>query len=490
MKNLIRIIAVLLCVAICSLSFAACDKDTTSSDQSADNSSAELTSSDTSSKGDEADLTKPEQVMFDNKDDTYWKPEKEEGGSIEFSFESEKSFNSITFKEFDDEITDFFVEIKKDGEWVEILHADEMRVRTCILDKTYTAKDVRLTVSKPADQLDCGVSEMLFEEKGKIDGTNNIRNVGYYTASRLDKMREDNFDELKYLTDVILFDFGSWDKNGNFIWSETYNEEFLQDTLAELKEVLGGRKINMWFCLQNYHKASTENTGELFKTESSRKNLTKFAIDICKKYGFIGVDIDYEYPTNSSGYGDVAWSQYDLFLNYAAKELHKNGLKLSCAMYPSKVALSKETVSGIDFINIMSYDMHGFDEKLRMNSRFFVCQYSLDYFVGLGFKPEQLTLGLPFYCRIYDGTTSQGGGGYKWIINRFRGGINNWINRVDTGSQVFSFNSPDMIRDKTYFAMENQMAGVFCWCMGSDVGHDDPRSLSLTVGKTIERFSK
>ena len=117
-------------------------------------------------------------------------------------------------------------------------------------------------------------------------------------------------------------------------------------------------------------------------------------------------------------------------------------------------------------------------------------QYSLDYFVGLGFKPEQLTLGLPFYCRIYDGTTSQGGGGYKWIINRFRGGINNWINRVDTGSQVFSCNSPDMIRDKTYFAMENQMAGVFCWCMGSDVGHDDPRSLSLTVGKTIERFSK
>ncbi len=490
MKSILRFIAVLLCVAICTLSFAACNKDNTESDQSADNSSAELTSSDTSSKGDEAAAVKPEQVMFDNNEETYWKPDGEEGGSVEFSLDAEKTFNSITFKEFGDEITDFFVEIKENGNWVEILHADEMRVRTCILDKTYTAKDVRLTVSRPADKPDCGVSEMAFEEKGKLEGTKNFRNLGYFPVHTLEKVRSNNYDELRYLTDVIFFGLGSWDKNGNFIWSETYNEEYLKSTLAEVKAFYGDKKVNFWFCLQNYHKESTENTGELFKTEASRKKLTQFSIDICKKYGFVGVDIDYEYPTDSSGYGDVAWSQYSLFLNYAAKELHKNGLKLSSAMYPNKVALSAETIAVMDHINIMSYDMQAYDTKSRMHSRFFVAPYSLDYFTGLGFKPEQLLLGLPFHSRYYDGATSHSHAGYAWVIDRFRGGISNWINHVDTGTYDYSFNGPNMIRDKTYFAMENGMGGVFNWSLGSDVSHKDSRSLSLMTAKTIERFSK
>lgn len=483
MKSIIKLIAVMLCVVIGALSFAACEKtDVTPS--SSETQSGDLASSDTNSKENEMNVTKPESVMFDNDLNTFWKPSNIESDSIEFSFDEEKTFNSISFVEQDDIVTDAFVEIKKDGEWVEIFHSDELGTRTAILDKTYTAKDVRLTISMMEES--GGICELSFEEKGKIEGTENFRTLGYYTASRIEWARETNFDELKGVTDLILFDYGSWDKNGNFIWSETYNEEFLQKTLKELEEILDGRKVNLWFCLQNYHKASTTDTKELFATEASIKKLTKFSIDICKKYGFAGVDIDYEYPM-----GEVAWSNFDKFLNYAAKELHKNDLKLTAAMIAGmNTTISAETASLMDYVNIMAYDLQGKDTKRMRASAFKACQDSFDYFTNLGFKPEQMMLGLPYHMRFYDGTKSMGDAGYKKAINRWRGGLKGWMNSASIPTGTYSFNGPEMIKDKTYFAMANGMSGVFNWCVGSDIPHTDPRSLSLSVMNTIERFSK
>ena len=479
MKSIIRLIAVMLCVTLGALSFAACNGNEVSDDTSSSASSPAENNSPNAQN-----TVKPEVVMFDNDINTFWSPENYESDSIEFSFENEKTFNSISFVEKGDIVTDAFVEIKKDGEWVEIFHSDELGTRTAILDKTYTAKDVRLTVSLMEES--GGISELSFEEKGKIEGTENFRTLGYYTASRIEWARENNFDELKGVTDLILFDYGSWDKNGNFIWSETYNEEFLQKALKELDEILGGRKVNLWFCLQNYHKESTTDTKELFATEESIKKLTQFSIDICKKYGFAGVDIDYEYPM-----GEVAWANFDKFLNYAAKELHKNNFKLTAAMIAGmNTTISPETAALMDYVNIMAYDMQGKDTKRMRSSAFKTCQYSFDYFTNLGFKPGQMMLGLPYHMRFYDGTKSTGDAGYKKAVNRWRGGLKGWMNSASIPTGTYSFNGPEMIKDKTYFAMANGMSGVFNWCIGSDVAHTDSRSLSLSVMNTIERFSK
>ncbi len=476
MKSLIKSIALMLCICIGIVSIAGCK----GSDKN--DSSSKVDTSNTNSSPEKEDGTHPADVMFDNNNETLWVPDKLENASIEFSLKEEKTFNSIQFVEEGDIITDCFIEIKQDGEWVEIFHSDEMGNRLAILDKSYTAKDMRLTVSMLEES--GGVCEMSFEEKGKIAGTNNFRTLGYYTASRIEWARQTNFDELKGVTDLILFDFGSWDKNGNFIWSEKYDEEFLKATLEELDEILGGRKVNLWFCLQNYHKASTTHTKELFATEASRKKLTQFSIDICKKYGFAGVDIDYEYPS-----GADAWSNFDKFLNYAAKELHKNGLKLSAAMAAGMgTTVSPETASLMDYVNIMSYDRHGPDKKRLRNSRFAVCQNDLDYFIELGFKPEQLLLGLPYHMRYYDGTTSTGDAGYKKAVGRWRDALKPWMNQASIPSGVYTFNGPEMVKDKTYFAMSHGMSGVFNWCVGLDVAHTDSRSLSLSVMNTVERF--
>ena len=73
MKSIIKLIAVMLCVVIGALSFAACEKtDVTPS--SSETQSGDLASSDTNSKENEMNVTKPESVMFDNDLNTFWKP--------------------------------------------------------------------------------------------------------------------------------------------------------------------------------------------------------------------------------------------------------------------------------------------------------------------------------------------------------------------------------------------------------------------------------
>ena len=422
--------------------------------------------------------------MFDGNVNTYWSPYKTETSAVEFSLKTEKTFNTLTFTEYRGYITDYIVEIKQSDEWVQIYRQDEMGKRTGVLDKTYTASEFRLTVTMSDER--GGIAEMNVGLYGKVISADKFSNVGYYTASRLDKIRENNFSELNGLTDIIFFDFGSWDKNGNFLWGSMnteYDEAFLRKMLEETDTALNGRSVRKWFCLQNYNKASTADTSELFASEESRKKLAEFAVKICEDYGFYGVDIDYEYPQFSKTNPDLAWSNYDKFLKTAADALHAKGYKLSTAFAPQGVKISAETVSKIDKVNIMAYDML---DSLGRHSSYALLNTSVVYFTELGFKKSQLVMGLPYYTKT---TTNAGGQGWNWVINRWRNAVKPWTNSAYTNTYVFYFNGPYMIRDKVFYSMNNQLGGVFCWCMGTDIQSSDSRSLSRVASETIVRFS-
>ena len=418
--------------------------------------------------------------MLDGDESTYWSPYKTETSTVEFSLEKAQTFNAISFKEHRNYVTDYIIEAKLSGEWVQIYRQDEMGTRTGILDKTFTAKDFRLTLTLSDER--GGISEITFsEEKAKsID----FVNVGYYTASRLDRIRANSFSELKGLTDIILFDFGAWNKDGEFVWSSEYDEEYLKATIEEVHRELNGEPIRIWFSLQNYHKASTTDQVELFATEEVRQRLADYAVELCQKYDFYGIDIDYEYPQYSKIDPVLAWSNYDKFLKLAADTLHKAGYKFSAAMSPISVKLSKETVEAIDRVNIMAYDLIDSNGRHSSYARANMC---VVYFTDLGFKPSQLILGLPFYTKT---TTNEGGQAYYWIVNRWRGAIKPWVNSAYTNRYVFHFNGAYLIRDKVFYSINNNLGGVFCWCVGSDVPDTDSRSLSLSVEETIKRFTK
>lgn len=423
--------------------------------------------------------------MFDGDTTTYWSPYKTETSSVEFSLKKEKTFNTVIFTEYRSYITDYILEAKQSGKWVQIYRQDEMGKRTGVLDKTFTAKDFRLTLTLSDER--GGIAEIDFALEEGLVSKDSFSNVGYYTASRLERIRANNYAELKGLTDIILFDFGSWDKNGDFLWgsmNSLYDEEFLEEMLKESEEVLNGRPIRIWFSLQNYNKASTADTAELFATAEARNKLADFAVSLCEKYGFYGIDIDYEYPQYSKTAPDTAWANYDKFLKTAADKLHAKGYKLSAAMAPARVSLSKETVKAIDKVNIMAYDILDSNGK---HSSYALVSRSVTYFTDLGFEKSQLVMGLPYYTKT---TTNQGGQPWYWVINRWRNAVKPWVNSAYTNKNVFYFNGPYLIRDKVFYSMKQELGGVFCWCMGCDIPQSDSRSLSLVTKETIERFTK
>lgn len=404
---------------------------------------------------------------------------------MEFSLKEEKTFNTVSFIEHRSYITEYILEAEQSGKWVQIYRQDEMGERTGVLDKTFTAKKFRLTLTMSDER--GGVAEIGFALEEGLVSSDSFSNVGYYTASRLEKIRENGYAELKGLTDVILFDFGSWDKNGNFLWGSMdaeYDEEFLVEMLEETKQVLNGKPIRIWFSLQNYNKDTTDDTSELFATAEVRNRLADFAVNLCEKYGFYGIDIDYEYPHNSKTDPNAAWANYDKFLKTAADKLHAKGYKLSAAMAPSNVSLSKDTVKAIDRVNIMAYDL--LDANGNFSS-YALLSRSVTYFTDLGFEKSQLVMGLPYYTKT---TTNQGGQPWYWVINRWRNAVKPWVNSAYTNTYVYYFNGPYLIRDKVFYSMKQGLGGVFCWCMGCDIPQSDSRSLSLVTEETIKRFTK
>ncbi len=423
-------------------------------------------------------------AMFDGNDDTYWLADKEDPVTFEFSSEKELLFNALKFREYGNYLSEFVLEIKQGDSFKEICRLDEMGVRTTILDENYTASDFRLTVTMK--NATGGISEMEFITADKVENTEDFRNVGYFCTSSLESIRESSYDKISGYTDIILFDYGSWNEKGEFLWGSMYekiNEEHLAETLKEIRSLKGTKDLRIWFCLQNYDKANDEDTERLFKTNASRENLANFAVNLCKKYGFYGIDIDYEYPGSAS-----AWQNYDAFLSICADKLHQNGYKFSCALSSWGVKLTPETAVKIDFVNVMAYDYFNFGDD--RHSSYAIGQHCLTYFTEIGFKPEQLVLGIPFYRRTMD-ATHQHGGGYNTIAERWRKGVKPWVNVVTNKTWTYYFNGPNMVRDKVYFAMSNNMGGVFCWSMRNDIANNNPyglASLGQTVIDTIDRF--
>lgn len=447
--------------------------------------------------------------MMDNDVNTYISVSCDEDTVIEFTLDEPTTFNTVKFTEYINTTHGSYIKYYKleavlgsNAEYTEIYRQDEMGNRIGVVNQTYTAQKFRLTAR--ASNIGGGIAEISFANDTGYD-TANFRNVVYYTASRLPEVVATGYNEVMDATDIILFDYGAWEADGSFTWSTIYTETEMAKNLETLKEAIGEEKYNslrIWFCLQNYNRATVTDTATLFTTEASRKKLADFSLDLCKKYGFYGVDIDYEFPER--GYEDFNdennaqraknWSNFSEFLVLAGDILHAEGYKLSAAMGPFYVQLSNAAVQAIDAVNVMTY---GLVDNMGGYGRF--CTYqtvqrSIDYFTGKGFDKSKLILGVPFYSMTIPRQKSEKSQEIRWyhLINRNPTLANNadiWNNFFSNDAFDFYFNAPAIMRDKTYAAISQGLGGVFCWCNGCDVEDGNPLSLADAIANTITRFT-
>jgi len=160
---------------------------------------------------------------------------------------------------------------------------------------------------------------------------------------------------------------------------------------------------------------------DMASTVASRKVFAQSCKDFIKKYGFDGVDLDWEYPVSGGLEGNSRrpedGANYVLLIKAIRAAIGSSKLITIAAGATKQMADNlkmKEMAQVLDFINIMSYDYHGSWDTvtghhtgLRLNSEdpTAASQLSTDKsvqtFVASGCPASKLNIGMAYYGRGY-----------------------------------------------------------------------------------------
>lgn len=151
--------------------------------------------------------------------------------------------------------------------------------------------------------------------------------------------------------------------------------------------------------------------------EARRKNFIQKSVEFLKKIKFDGLDLDWEYPANR----DTADRPDDkVFFTLLCKELSEafkpDGLLLSAAVaaghkYIRSAYELSEIHKYLDFINLMSYDIHGaWENTTGHNAPLYSHEFDIDKTLNLNFAvklylaevpSEKIIMGLASYGRSF-----------------------------------------------------------------------------------------
>ncbi|MEO8206003.1 MAG: glycosyl hydrolase family 18 protein, partial [Chthoniobacterales bacterium] len=261
---------------------------------------------------------------------------------------------------------------------------------------------------------------------------------------------------------------------------------------------------------------------DIAMTASTRQHFATSAVAFARKYGFDGVDIDWEYPVGGGLDGNHNSPNdkhnYTLLLQELRKQLDAAGvsdgkkyyLTIAAPAGPDKIAnLEPAAIAQIvDWINVMTYDMHGAWENTTnhqsalygppgdpLNDEDVILNYT-----NLGVPAKKLVLGIPFYGLSWknvgasnDGLGQSGSGrprgsyddtgmfDYRDIQSRLASQPGVYTRHWDDNAKVpWVYNSKDSngifityddvpsVREKTSFVRSKALGGVMFWELSGD----------------------
>lgn len=298
------------------------------------------------------------------------------------------------------------------------------------------------------------------------DRAKNFRITAYVvgnTFADASKVDDSHFEDI---TDVILISVANFNDKGEIILSDNF-----ETVLSNLKSAMEGSGANLYLnFIGPGCRIKSDDWYEQMEDQSKYHNLAfesgvleKNIKDTLDKYGFDGVFFDYEYPVTKAD--RKAFDKFLLSLDaYIGDEY-----KIGSAVSPWNNCQTRASVKAVDFVEVMAYDIwenDGTHSSLR-NAKQCIRQMLLN-----GYKKEQLDLGVPFYAR----PTNHGAYWY---------GYNGYYEKLDekgfcvddeTGL-TFSFNTYDMVYEKTQWAINKGLGGMMVWHYACDVPESNPQSL-------------
>ena len=267
------------------------------------------------------------------------------------------------------------------------------------------------------------------------------------------------------VTDVILFgDIAGVNGDGEVVLNDDFDR-----IISHMKQIGGGYdlKWHLNFALITEKDKKTE-LREAFRGKKLARNIR----DVLEKYGLDGAFFDYEFPMEWDAKLD-----FSIFLINLDKALGDDFL-IGAALQPWCARFLPGAISAIDMVELMCYDNwdgNGFHSTMEL------AKQDVRDMVRLGYRLRQIDLGLPFYARP---TTKEA----RWYDYRdYCGRLDeNGLAPADADGLIPSFNTPQLIYDKTAWAIETGLGGVMVWHYACDVPEPGAASLfsAITRAKT------
>lgn len=277
-------------------------------------------------------------------------------------------------------------------------------------------------------------------------------------------------------------------------------------------------------------------------TEAARVKFSRSAVEFMTKYGFDGIDIDWEYPVGGGLPGNKTRPEdkqnYTLLLLELRKQLHARG-KTDKRSYLLTIAAPagknnygnielKKVADSIDWFNLMTYDFHGgwspithfnaplypikadpgSDETVRKH---FNVDSAVRGYLDAGVPGEKILLGVPTYGRGWGGVKESKDGlfqkpgaappgtweagmfDYKDLAANYEGKFQRfwhketqvpWLYDVKKGIMI-SYDDPESLKIKAEYARTNGLGGVMIWEISAD---DKKSSLLEAINKGLKEM--
>lgn len=214
-------------------------------------------------------------------------------------------------------------------------------------------------------------------------------------------------------------------------------------------------------------------------TAAKRKTFASSIMKTVKKYGFDGVDMDWEHPRRDGN----SWKQYEAMMLLLSKKLHSQGKLLTSAVlsgatpdgiiYYDAAAHTDKVLKAVDWINVMAYD--GGDGN--RHSSYKLATDSANYWKKTRkLKKSKIVLGVPFYSR-------PGWASYRDLLTYNKNAASK--DHITYNGMDVWYNGISTIRKKTKYAAKN-LGGIMIWEVTQDT--KGAKSLQTTIKKTLTTY--
>ena len=282
-------------------------------------------------------------------------------------------------------------------------------------------------------------------------------------------------EDFNIVTDAIIFECASFNSKGEV----EYDEEKMETVLTKVRNAIGDRDVHLTLNLigpggttdSDIHKEKMESQSDAHNKAFKSGVLEENIIAVLEKYDFDGVHFDYEYPLSLK-----AWHYYNSFLVSLDRALGKK-YTLGVAGNAWNVKFTNAAIEAIDTYELMCYD---FVDDQGRHATYEGTLEQLNQLSLRGMPMSKVNVGIPFYSRPTDMA------GYWYGYNGCYGAMteDGWYHCNDTDKD-FWFNTPEVVKQKTDYCIENGFGGVMIWHYNCDLPstHDD--SLLKAIGDSI-----